>query len=92
MALCALVAALAIAAPASAQNCSTPTDEQYKDQTQQLEVCAEGGSGTADVSDPGNPGSLPFTGLDVGLMGVAALALVGGGVLVRRRASAREGA
>ena len=84
---------LAIAAPASAQNCAAPpTDEQYKERTQQFEVCAQGGGGTSDPSDPSDPGSLPFTGLDLGLMGAAAVALVGGGVLMRRRASAAEGA
>ena len=92
--LCALVAILAIASPASAQNCvaGSPTQDQYGEQTQQGQVCAQQGSGATATSEPSNVGSLPFTGLDLGLMGAAALAVVGGGVLVHRRSRAEEGA
>lgn len=94
--LCALIAVFAIAAPASAQNCSSPTESQYGDQAQQLEVCAQGGGGSQGGSATADPsgttaGSLPFSGLDLGLMGAAAVALVGSGVVIRRRARA-EGA
>ena len=94
--LCALVAVLAIASPASAQNCGSPTQDQYGEQTQQVQVCPQQGSGAAGgataTSEPSNVGSLPFTGLDLGLMGAAALALVGGGVLIHRRSRVEEGA
>ena len=105
-ALCALVAALAIAAPASAQDCQNSgqvTLDQYGEVVDRFDFgsCARGGGGgeltdpgTADpgtATDPGTAG-LPFTGLDVGLMGVAAAGLVGAGLLLHRRARGSESA
>jgi hypothetical protein len=93
--LCALVAALAIAAPASAACVSSSvTQDQYGDDTDRVTACNEAGAGAAaagGTADAGSSGSLPFTGLDLGLMGGAAGALLVGGVLIRRRARA-EGA
>lgn len=88
VALCALIAALAITAPASAQDCaaSSVTLDQYGDRTEQFSACNSNGTG-----DPTPSGSLPFTGLDLGLMGGAAGALLVGGVLIRRRARAEDG-
>jgi hypothetical protein len=105
VALCALVAMLAIAAPASAKDCQTGsrvTTDQYGEVVDSIDFgsCAIGGGG--DPSDPGtaDPGSatdpgtagLPFTGLDIGLMGVAAVGLVGAGLLLRSRAHGSESA
>jgi hypothetical protein len=104
-ALCALVAALAIAAPASAQDCQNSgevTLDQYGEVVDRFDFgsCARGGGDPSDPADPADPGSatdpdtagLPFTGLDVGLMGVAAAGLVGAGLLMRRRAHGSESA
>jgi hypothetical protein len=82
VALCAMLAALS-AAPASAQETSSVTADQYDESGSQF----SSGGGTAD---PG-VGSLPFTGLDLGLMGAAAAALMGVGVLMRRRTASEEG-
>ena len=100
-ALCALVAVLALAAPVSAQECTTESSvtlDQYGEVVDRIEAgtCTAGGGGGGDPADPGtatDPGTagLPFTGLDVGLMGVAAVGLVGAGVLLRRRAHGSEG-
>jgi hypothetical protein len=43
-------------------------------------------------SDSSSGGSLPFTGLDVGLIALAGVALVGMGLLVRRSTRRDEGA
>jgi hypothetical protein len=80
LAALALVAALAFAAPASAQT-SSVTEDQYSDTSTHF-------SSGGDPSGSATVGSLPFTGLDLGLMGVAAVTLVGGGVLIHRRARA----
>jgi hypothetical protein len=95
VAACTLIAVFAIAAPASAENCG-PTQGQYGDSSNQLGACGQTGSGnTADPGNSGNSGDpassgLPFTGLDLGLMGVAAVALLGGGLVLRQRARAEE--
>jgi hypothetical protein len=78
--LCAALAALALAGPAAADGGAgsiSVTEDQYEDTVSQF---AGGGGGTADPT-----GSLPFTGLDVALMGVAAAALLGAGFVLHRR-------
>lgn len=80
-----LVAMLATAGPASAQDCNkSVTVDQYGDRIEQL---------SSTTCDPGDPpaGALPFTGLDVGLMVGAAGVLVAGGVFLRRRSRAEAG-
>lgn len=89
--ICAALTALVLAAPAAAQN--TPvTQEQYGDKAEQFG--GGGGSvgdpGDPSASDPGTVGSLPFTGLDLGLMAAAAAGLVAGGVVLRRRSTAED--
>ena len=74
----------ALAGPATAQEPAGPgsavTADQYKDTSHQF----SGGGGT----DPSSTvGSLPFTGLDLGLMAAAAAGLVAGGFVLRRRAT-----
>ena len=91
--MCALVAALAISAPASAECVSSSvTQDQYGDDTDSVTTCNAAGAGAAAeaTGDTGSAGSLPFTGLDLALMGGAAGALLVGGVLIRRRARAEE--
>lgn len=83
--LCSLVAALALAAPATAQDSfqiSSVTQDQYGDPADQF-----AGGGSTPTS---SVGSLPFTGLDVALMAGAAVTLLGAGLVIRRRTSADE--
>lgn len=83
--VCCLFALVAFAAPASAQGTgSSVTQDQYADPGAQF------GAGGSNPST--SVGSLPFTGLDLGLMAFAAAGLVAGGVLIRKRSSADEGA
>lgn len=83
---CALIATLAIAAPASAADCPTSvTLDQYGDRTEQFDATH------CTPKDPPDPGTLPFTGLDVGLMAGAAGVLLAGGVMLRRRGRAEQG-
>ena len=86
---CVLAVAFALAAPAGAQQ-SAVTDEQYGDTVVQVGQGGQGGDNPGDpsASDPSNVGSLPFTGLDLGLMAVAASGLVAGGIVLRRRSGA----
>jgi hypothetical protein len=92
IAACSLLAALALAGPATAGD-SPVTDAQYGDSASQV----SGGGDPRDPGDPSDPsgdpssvGSLPFTGLDVALMAVAAGGLVGAGLVMRRRTSGGE--
>jgi hypothetical protein len=95
--LCSLIAALAFAAPAAAQNdqSSPVTQSQYGDAATQF----SGGGDAPSSGDPSDPsassdssavGSLPFTGLDLALMAAAAGGLVAGGLLMRRRTGSEE--
>ncbi len=93
LAACVTLAALALATPASAQDeqfrVSSVTQDQYGDSAAQYgggDSAAQYGGG--DSADPASVGSLPFTGLDVGLLAVAAAGLVTAGFLLRRRAGA----
>jgi hypothetical protein len=83
----ALAVTLVLAVPAVGQQ-SPVTQGQYGEKTDVI------GGGGGNLSDPGDPsatsdpstvGSLPFTGLDLGLMAAAAAGLVGAGILIRRR-------
>lgn len=85
----AVVVSLALVAPAVGQQ--TPvTQDQYGDKVEVI------GGGDGNPGDPGDPsasdpsgvGSLPFTGLDLGLMAAAAAGLVAGGIVLRRRSGA----
>ena len=85
---------LALAAPASAFGASPATD-QYGSRSQQIAATGAGGSSggggapgqtaSAGSTASGNSaiGGLPFTGLDLGLMALAAIALLGGGFTLR---------
>ncbi|MGI9019097.1 MAG: hypothetical protein ACR2G3_00095 [Solirubrobacterales bacterium] len=89
---CALLAlaVLALAAgttPATAQEefeISSVTQDQYDDGAARF-------AGGGDAGEAG-VGSLPFTGLDLVLMGTAAAGLLGAGFVLRRRAAAGEAA
>ena len=85
--LCATVVALALAAPVSAQE-SPVTKEQYGDKAEQVGGGNVSDPGDPSASDPSGVGSLPFTGLDLGLMAAAAAGLVAGGIVISRRTAA----
>ncbi|MGN6188754.1 MAG: hypothetical protein ACTHOE_07635 [Conexibacter sp.] len=80
--------ALALAAPAYAQNA---VSDAYAGKGGGIVGTVEGGNGpTASTPqqvkavNSSNSGSLPFTGLDIGLLAVGGIALVGVGVGLRR--------
>ena len=72
--VCAL-AMLALAAPAFGQ-----TEDAY----QGLAGSQQGGGTNSVVTTSGSGGSLPFTGLELGLIAVAGAGLLGAGVAMRR--------
>lgn len=87
--VCAVAAGLVLAAPAAAQDDrGAVTAKQYGNSATEL-----GRASSGTFADPGDPsaedsgyvGSLPFTGLDLALMGVAAVSLIAGGVVMYRR-------
>ena len=76
-----LVAILAIAAPAYAQSV---TQDTYLG----LAGAEQGGGGTASAT--GTSGSLPFTGMELGLIGLVGVALVGTGFVMWRASHLRD--
>jgi hypothetical protein len=72
---------LALSVP-SAAIASSPQHAQYTPQNHQISA----GGGGAGPSGPSNStiGSLPFTGLDIGVLALAAVALLGAGFALRR--------
>ncbi len=83
LAVCVL--ALTVAAPAMAQ---TPTGDAYGG----LAGVAQGGGSDNDSGGPtasADSGSLPFTGLELGVFAIAGVALLGTGLVLRR--SVRSG-
>jgi hypothetical protein len=79
--------ALALAMVPATASAADPSTHQYVSTLDQVSQ----GNGGASVADPGGVGgvggdssSLPFTGLDLGLLAVAAAALVVAGLLLRR--------
>jgi hypothetical protein len=78
--------ALAIAAPAYAQNAVSDT---YAGKGGGIVGTVEGGKGPTastpqQVVSSNESGSLPFTGLDIGLLAAGGVLLVGMGVVLRR--------
>lgn len=80
--------ALAIAAPAYAQNAVSDT---YAGKGGGIVGTVESGNGPTastpqqvQATNPSGSGSLPFTGLDIGLLAIGGVALVGVGVGLRR--------
>jgi hypothetical protein len=79
--LAAALLVLALAAP-SAAIATTPSNSQYQPQNHQIAVTG-GGNGPSAPSNS-TIGNLPFTGLDVGVLALAAIALLGAGFALRR--------
>jgi hypothetical protein len=81
------LAILALAVP-SAVLAGSPSNAQYNQTNQQ--VSAGGGNGPSSNSAPSGQGggrivsALPFTGFDVGVIALAAVALLGAGVTLRK--------
>ncbi|HEU0023837.1 MAG TPA: hypothetical protein VFQ12_04370 [Thermoleophilaceae bacterium] len=78
-----LVLAVAIMALAAG-----PAFAQTEDAYNGLAGAQQGGGGDAAAADTG--GSLPFTGLELGLVAIAGAGLLGVGYAVRRASSTRE--
>jgi hypothetical protein len=83
------LAIVALAVP-SAALAGSPTEKQYGSTPHQI---AAGGGGGGPTSSPAKPSApkekaivsgLPFTGFDVGVLALAAVALLGAGVTLRR--------
>jgi hypothetical protein len=74
---------VALAAP-SAALAASPTHAQYQPKNHQ--IAATDGSTGSGPSAPSQStiGSLPFTGLDIGVLALAAVALLGAGFALRR--------
>jgi hypothetical protein len=79
--LAAALLVLALAAPAAAI-ASSPSNAQYAPQNRQ--IAAGGGGGGPSTPSRSTIGNLPFTGLDVGVLALAAVALLGAGFALRR--------
>jgi hypothetical protein len=78
-----VTAALLVALPgAAAAQASSPASAQYDDQAQLIRDQAHQAK-TATPSDP-VIGGLPFTGVDLGILAVLAVALVGAGAAIQR--------
>jgi hypothetical protein len=73
---------LALAAP-SVATAASPSHAQYEPQNHQISVGGGGGGGPSAPSRS-TIGSLPFTGLDIGVLALAAAALLGAGLALRR--------
>jgi hypothetical protein len=83
-----LAALVALAAPASAiAGSPTPTKAQYAPGIQGIFGGGGGGGqhGPSTSSSSGNVGSLPFTGLDVGVLALIGVGLLASGAVLRRR-------
>jgi hypothetical protein len=82
-----MTVALLVALPgAAAAQASSPTSAQYD--TTNDQIAAGGGGGPSELSEPsgGDPviSGLPFTGVDLVLLGIVALALLSAGIAIQR--------
>jgi hypothetical protein len=93
------VASLALAVPSAAlgqSGTASPSNAQYQPANQQIAASGGGGgpnsspssgpsaASAAGGSSGGGIGGLPFTGLDIGVLALAAVALLGSGLTLRR--------
>jgi hypothetical protein len=87
--LIAVVLVIALAIPAAAIAQGDPTDAQYQPAAQQVGAGGGGGGGVGGEVAAGGldervVSGLPFTGFDLMAMGMAAVAIAGTGVVLRR--------
>ena len=81
-----ITVALLVALPAAAAaQASSPTSAQY-DTTNHQVAAGGGGGGPAEPSGGNDPviSGLPFTGVDLVLLGIVALALLSAGIAIQR--------
>ena len=71
---------LALAAP-SVATATSPSHAQYEPQNHEISA---GGGGGPSAPSRSTIGNLPFTGLDIGVLALAAAALLGAGFALRR--------
>ena len=94
MGACAFLIACVLAAPASAQDTdagtSAVTADQYGDRAAQLQSGGNEASAGEASSASAGVGPLPFTGLDLALMGAVATSLLVGGAVMRRRVNSGQ--
>jgi hypothetical protein len=88
-----MTVALLVALPgAAAAQASSPTSAQYD--TTNDQIAAGGGGGPSELSEPsgGDPviSGLPFTGVDLVLLGIVALALLSAGIALQRLSRTAE--
>ena len=87
-----MTVALLVALPAAAAaQASSPTSAQY-DTTRCISSRPVGGGGPADPSVGNDPvvSGLPFTGVDLVLLGIVALALLSAGIAMKRLSRTAE--
>lgn len=85
-----MTVALLIALPGAAAQASSPSSAQYD--TTNDQIAAGGGGGPSEPSEPSEPSGgndpvisgLPFTGVDLVLLGIVALALLSAGIALQR--------
>ena len=83
-----VTAALLVALPgAAAAQASSPASAQYD--TTNHQIAAGGGGGSSGGNDPVISG-LPFTGVDLVLLGIVALSLGGAGIAIHRLSRTAE--
>jgi hypothetical protein len=85
-----MTVALLVALPgAAAAQASSPTSAQYDTTNHQI---AGGGGGPAEPSGGSDPviSGLPFTGVDLVLLGIVALALLSAGIAIQRLSRTAE--
>ncbi len=82
----AVVTAALLVPGAGAAQAASPTSAQYDTQVQVAQQQAQGAPAANDDSAVNDPviSGLPFTGVDVALLGIVALALIGAGVALQR--------
>jgi hypothetical protein len=86
-----MTVALLVALPgAAAAQASSPTSAQYD--TTNNQIAAGGGGGPSEPSGGGDPviSGLPFTGVDLVLLGIVALSLLSAGIAIQRLSRTAE--
>ena len=86
-----MTVALLVALPgAAAAQASSPTSAQYD--TTNHQIAGSGGGGPSDPSGGNDPviSGLPFTGVDLVLLGIVALALLSAGIAIQRLSRSAE--
>jgi len=80
----AVLASLVLSSVASTAFAQSPTEDAYGSVDAVQQVAAGGTGGGGSDSGGGEGGTLPFTGLEVGLIALIGAGLVGTGIAVRR--------